>query len=51
MRIGDVPHKCEVCGYRCRFEDCNIDDPFGDGSPGCPVPDCGGEMKMIMEGM
>ena len=43
-RIGDVPMRCKICGTVTRFEDCEP-DVDGDGSPGCPVPDCGGIAK------
>ncbi len=37
--------RCMNCGHTCRLDDANIDDPFGDGSIGCPLPDCGGLMQ------
>jgi hypothetical protein len=47
VRIGDVPMKCRSCGHECRLDDCNADDPIGDGLFGCPIDDCGGEMEQI----
>lgn len=41
--IANVPMKCRMCGFTCRFEDCEA-DADGDGSPGCPQADCGGIM-------
>ncbi len=49
MRIGDVPMRCKTCGQVFRLDDCNDDDPIGDGLLGCPVPDCGGEMEQVEE--
>lgn len=43
-RIGDVPMKCATCGQVCKFDDCEP-DADGEGTPGCPQPDCGGLMK------
>jgi hypothetical protein len=40
-RIGDVPMKCQLCGAITRLDDCEP-DVDGDGSLGCPLPDCGG---------
>jgi len=39
--ILDVPMKCPDCGAVTRAGDCE-GDVDGDGSLGCPVPDCGG---------
>src|ERR1700722_18849074 len=39
--ILDVPMKCAICGAITRAGDCEP-DVDGDGSLGCPVPDCGG---------
>lgn len=39
-RIEDVAAKCEGCGLVHRFGDCEP-DVDGDGSMGCPTPDCG----------
>jgi len=33
--------RCENCGTITRLEDCEP-DVDGDGSLGCPLPDCGG---------
>jgi hypothetical protein len=40
-RIEDVPMKCQLCGTVTRLGDCEP-DVDGDGSLGCPLPDCGG---------
>ena len=42
--ILDVPMKCELCGTVTRLGDCEP-DVDGDGSLGCPLPDCGGIAK------
>ncbi len=47
--IRDVPMECVLCGAVFRLEDCNCDDPIGDGRIGCPMPDCGGKMLEIRE--
>lgn len=39
--ILDVPMTCELCGTVTRAGDCEP-DVDGDGSLGCPLPDCGG---------
>lgn len=39
--ILDVLMRCESCGVVSRLGDCEP-DVDGDGSLGCPVPDCGG---------
>ena len=39
--ILDVRVKCLTCGAISRVRDCE-GDVDGDGSLGCPVPDCGG---------
>lgn len=39
-RIEDVAAKCEGCELIHRFGDCEP-DVDGDGSMGCPTPDCG----------
>ena len=44
--ILDVPMKCEICGAVTRAGDCEP-DVDGDGSLGCPVPDCGGIAKEL----
>ena len=44
MRIGEVPMRCGSCESVFCLDDCDIDDPFGDGSIGCPISDCGGLM-------
>lgn len=44
-RIGDVPMRCRLCGHRCTFDECTP-DVDGEGSPGCPVPDCDGIMEV-----
>lgn len=44
--IGDVQLKCELCGAVNRVSDCEP-DADGEGSLGCPLPDCGGIMKEI----
>ena len=43
-RIMDVPMKCDLCGAVTRAGDCEP-DVDGDGSLGCPLPDCGGIVK------
>lgn len=35
---------CEICASTCRVGDCEP-DVDGEGSLGCPVPDCGGIMR------
>lgn len=45
MRIHEQPMFCPVCGFECIFDDCEPDCD-GDGSPGCPQPDCGTIMQM-----
>jgi hypothetical protein len=42
VTIDECPMKCIQCGHEAPLDDCDCDDPFGDGSIGCPVPDCGG---------
>jgi hypothetical protein len=42
--ILDVPMKCELCGAVTRAGDCEP-DVDGDGSLGCPLPDCGGIVR------
>lgn len=42
--ILDAPMKCESCGKVTRLEYC-LPDVDGEGSPGCPVPNCGGITK------
>lgn len=44
MRITDVPMKCPLCRFECRFEECEGD---GDESGTCPIADCGGLMKQM----
>jgi hypothetical protein len=39
--ITDVRMECMLCGKITRAGDCEP-DVDGDGSLGCPVPDCGG---------
>ncbi len=39
--ILDVRMICDICGAPCRAGDCEP-DVDGEGSLGCPVPDCGG---------
>ena len=46
--IMDVPMKCPLCGTITRLGDCEP-DVDGDGSPGCPLPDCGGIVKAELE--
>ena len=46
--IMDAPMKCRLCGTVSRLEDCEP-DVDGDGSPGCPLPDCGGIADWIEE--
>lgn len=46
--IRDVLMRCVACSHECRLEDCNCDDPIGDGCIGCPISDCGGEMKGLL---
>jgi len=41
--ILDAPLWCSLCRVLARAGDC-IPDVDGDGSLGCPVPDCGGLM-------
>lgn len=41
IRIEDVPMRCILCSTVNRLGDCEP-DVDGDGSLGCPVPDCGG---------
>jgi hypothetical protein len=42
--ILDVPMKCQRCSAVTRAGDCEP-DADGEGSLGCPVPDCGGICK------
>ena len=44
--IEDVPMKCQSCGTVSRLGDCEP-DVDGDGSLGCPLPDCGGIAKEL----
>lgn len=44
--ILDVPMKCELCGTITRAGECEP-DVDGDGSLGCPLPDCGGIAKEV----
>jgi hypothetical protein len=43
-RILDVELKCPCCGKVARVGDCEPDCD-GEGSLGCPEPDCGGVMR------
>ena len=45
--ILDALMECPRCGQRFRVGDCEPDID-GEGSLGCPVPDCGGTMGMIL---
>jgi hypothetical protein len=38
--------KCQLCGAITRLDDCEP-DVDGDGSLGCPLPDCGGIAKEL----
>lgn len=51
MKIGEVPMVCLKCSHRCPLDDANGDDPFEDGSFGCPIVDCGGIMKEDLSAM
>lgn len=42
--IIDVPMVCEKCAHVSPIRDCEPDID-GDGSMGCPLPDCGGTMR------
>jgi hypothetical protein len=44
--ILDVRMQCRMCGAISRAGDCEP-DVDGDGSLGCPVPDCGGIAKEL----
>jgi hypothetical protein len=44
LSILDVLLRCPECGTVSRLGDCEP-DVDGDGSPGCPVEDCGGVME------
>ena len=44
--IFDALMECPRCGQRFAVGDCEP-DVDGDGSLGCPEPDCGGVMAMI----
>lgn len=46
VRIDEVPMICKQCRFEAPINECNCDDPIGDGAIGCPQPDCGGEMVM-----
>lgn len=41
--ILDVPMVCSICGSTCTVSECEP-DADGEGSLGCPAPDCGGLM-------
>lgn len=42
--IWDVVMVCPLCGSECLLANAEA-DVDGDGSPGCPQPDCGGILK------
>ena len=44
--ILDAPLRCQLCGKVSRAGDCEPDID-GDGSLGCPEPDCGGTMQEV----
>jgi len=44
VHIGDVLLRCPLCGCVARVYDCEPDCD-GEGSLGCPTPDCGGVME------
>lgn len=43
--ILDVEMKCGACGFLCTVGE-SEPDCDGEGSLGCPTPDCGGIMEM-----
>lgn len=44
--VLDVPMICALCGKISRAGDCEP-DVDGEGSLGCPLPDCGGIVKEL----
>lgn len=45
LRIHEQPMKCPSCGHKCILDECMVDCD-GDGSFGCPIPDCGAVMQI-----
>ncbi len=50
IRIGDVSMKCPLCGFECRLYDAEPDCD-GEGSLGCPEPNCGGRVHALASGL